>query len=39
VQADELVQDTPESSSFWVGEVLGLVTIDQTDPFQDSIRV
>jgi hypothetical protein len=37
VQTDEPLQDTP--SNKLVGEAFGLVTIDQADPFQDSINV
>jgi hypothetical protein len=39
VQADGPLHDTPFRSLVSVGEVLGLGTIDHTDPFHDSISV
>jgi hypothetical protein len=38
-QADGLVHDTPSKTSLSVGDVLGLGTMDHTDPFHDSISV
>jgi hypothetical protein len=39
MQAEELLQETPTRESRPVLETLGLGTIDQADPFHDSIRV
>jgi hypothetical protein len=39
MQAVELLHATPNRSLSCVGEVLGLGTIDHTDPFHDSISV
>jgi hypothetical protein len=39
VQADGELQDTPNRALSWVGEVLGLATMDHTEPFHDSISV
>jgi hypothetical protein len=39
VQFDGPLHDTPFKKLCSVGEVLGLGTIDHTDPFHDSISV
>jgi hypothetical protein len=39
VQAVELLHETPVNELGWLSEVLGLGTIDHTEPFHDSISV
>jgi hypothetical protein len=39
VQVDEPPQETPHNRLFAVGELSGLGTIDQADPFHDSTKV